>query len=193
MRSPLLAVALLGLLAACNEAPPPADADVAPPPRAGAQAAAGEPAPPASAPPGVVADTAEFPAFTGTAVDGAPYDLATHRGKWVVVNFWATWCRPCLEEMPELSALHTMRETIEVVGLAYEDISLADMQAFLQERPVSYPVVILDPFAPPGDFATPRGLPMTYLIDPQGRVAQRFLGPVTAQDIELAVAAAGQG
>lgn len=183
IRSPALVLAALALLAACSQAPsPPADAPVAAP------APATEPAPATGS--GVVAETAQFPAFTGTAVDGTAYDLAAHRGRWVVVNFWATWCRPCLEEMPELSALHTMRETIEVVGLAYEDITQADMQAFLQERPVSYPVVILDPFAPPGDFATPRGLPMTYLIDPQGRVAQRFLGPVTAQDIELAVAAA---
>ena len=186
MRSPALALALLGLLAACGgDAPPPSPAEATPP-------ATAEP-PPASGSPGVVAETAEFPAFTGTAVDGTRYDLAAHRGRWVVVNFWATWCKPCLEEMPELSALHTMRETIEVVGLAYEDITPADMQAFLQQRPVSYPVVILDPYAPPGDFATPRGLPMTYLVDPQGRVARRFLGPVTAQDIELAVAAAGPG
>lgn len=185
--SPLLALALLALLGACGrDAPTPgAAAGSAPPPAA-------EEAPPAFEDPGVVEQTAEFPRFTGTTVDGTPYDLGAHRGKWVVVNFWATWCKPCLEEMPELSALHTMREEIEVVGLAYEDITLADMQAFLQQRPVSYPIVILDPFAPPGDFATPRGLPMTYLIAPDGRVARRFLGPVTAQDIELA-AASGTG
>jgi len=189
--SPVLALALLGLLSACErQAPAPADE-----PASGTPAAASEPAVPdaGSGTSGVVEETAEFPAFAGTAVTGAPYDLAAHRGKWVVVNFWATWCKPCLHEMPELSALHTMREEIEVVGLAYEDIDTAGMQAFLQERPVSYPIVILDPYAPPGDFATPRGLPMTYLIDPDGRVAQRFLGPITAQDIELAVAGTEPG
>jgi thiol-disulfide isomerase/thioredoxin len=141
--------------------------------------------------PGVVDRTAEVPRFSATAVDGRLYDLAAHRGRWVVVNFWATWCAPCLKEMPELAALHTMREEIEVVGLAYEDITVDDMQAFLLDHPVSYPIVILDPMSPPQDFATPRGLPTTYLLAPDGKVARHFLGPVTAYDIETAVEAGG--
>ena len=109
------------------------------------------------------------------AVDGSDYDLAAHRGKWVVVNFWATWCAPCRKEMPELSALHAMRSNIEVVGLAYEDIEVPEMQSFLTKHPVTYPIVIVDPFDPPADFATPRGLPLTHLLDPQGKLAHTFL------------------
>ena len=86
--------------------------------------------------------------------------------------------------MPELSALHSMRDNIRVVGLAYEETTPEALQAFLAERPVTYPVVIADPYAPPADFATPRGLPMTFLINPQGRVVHHFLGPVTAAQIE---------
>jgi len=132
-----------------------------------------------------------LPSLQVKTIDGAPYDLAAHRGKWVVVNFWATWCAPCLKEMPELSALDAMREHIEVIGLAYEEIEPAEMKAFLQKHPVVYPVAILDVNAPPADFATPRGLPMTYLIAPDGKVAKQFLGPVTAKDIDAAIAAAG--
>ena len=126
----------------------------------------------------------EIPTLRVATVDGKPYDLAAHRGHWVVVNFWATWCAPCLKEMPELSALDAMRENIEVIGLAYEDIEAADMQAFLKKHPVVYPIAIVDVYNPPADFATPRGLPMTYLIAPDGKVAKQFLGPVTAKDIE---------
>lgn len=161
------------------------------------EVAAGQPAatPPvqaevAATAPGVAATTVEFPALKLDAVDGSTYELASRRGKWVVVNFWATWCAPCIKEMPELSALDQKRDDLEVVGLAYEEIDAPAMREFLKTRPVVYPVAILDVYNPPADFATPRGLPMTYLIAPDGKVAKQFLGPVTAEEIETAVAAA---
>lgn len=133
----------------------------------------------------------DIPALSLPTMDGRIYDLADHRGKWVVVNFWATWCAPCLKEMPELSALDAMREHIEVIGLAYEEIDAVAMRDFLKVHPVVYPVAIVDTYNPPQDFDTPRGLPMTYLIAPDGKVAKKILGPVTAQDIEAAIDAAG--
>lgn len=180
MRFAKLSTLVLSLslsLTACRPSPSPEPAP-APPPAPAATTA-------------VVERTAEVPVFSATTVDGGHFDLAAHRGSWVVVNFWATWCAPCLKEMPELSALHAMREQVQVVGLAYEDISAEDMRAFLQERPVAYPIVIVDPMEPPRDFAVPRGLPTTYLIAPDGKVARQFLGPVTAHDLESAIAAAG--
>ncbi len=163
--------------------------------------AAAPAADPASSPPGpanAVQDKGagprvepEIPTLKLPALDGSTYDLSARRGQWVVVNFWATWCAPCLKEMPELSALDAMREHVEVVGLAYEDIEPDDMRAFLEKHPVVYPIVLLDVYDPPADFATPRGLPMTYLIDPDGKVAKKFLGPVTAAEVEAAIAAAG--
>lgn len=124
-------------------------------------------------------------------LDGEQYDLADHRGKWVVVNFWATWCAPCLKELPELSALDAEHEHVEVVGLAYEEIEPADLRKFLEQNPVSYPIAIVDVNQPPAAFATPRGLPMTYLIAPDGTVAEKFLGPVTAEQIASEIAQAG--
>ncbi|TYT23163.1 redoxin domain-containing protein [Luteimonas viscosa] len=179
------------LLAACQ---PAADqpAEPASPPADGTPATTGaDPAQPDAAEDAEQAPRPEEPGLQVATIDGGQYDLAEHRGKWVVVNFWATWCSPCLKEMPELSALHTMREHITVVGLAYEEIDVPSMQSFLAEHPVAYPIAIIDVYAPPADFETPRGLPMTYLIAPDGKVARQFLGPVTAKEIETAIASNG--
>lgn len=147
--------------------------------------------PHASTPPRPVAAAAGTPSLRVATVDGKSFDLARERGHWVVVNFWATWCGPCLKEMPELSALAAMRQHVEVIGLDYEDIQPADLRAFLQKHPVVYPVAIVDVYNPPKDFDPPRGLPTTYLIGPDGKVAKHFLGPVTARDIDDAISAAG--
>lgn len=135
------------------------------------------------------------PALQVTLVDGTRWDLAAQRGKWVVVNFWATWCGPCLQEMPELTRL-AARDDVDVIGLAYEDIDVNAMQAFLAEHRPGYPIAIVDSLNPPPDFDTPRGLPMTVLIAPDGRIAKKVLGPVTIAAVDEAMAryrATGQG
>ena len=170
-------------VAACKPEAQPLPA-AAPPAAVGATPAAPEPAAPASA-------TATQPTLRVATIDGNTFDLAEQRGKWTVVNFWATWCGPCIKEMPELSALDAMREHIVVVGLAYEDTTVEDMQAFLKQRPVVYPIALVDVYDPPADFETPRGLPMTYLIAPDGKVSKKYTGPVTALQIETDIAAAG--
>ncbi|WP_425493703.1 TlpA family protein disulfide reductase [Noviluteimonas lactosilytica] len=182
-----LAVIAAMAVAACKREPatPAPEATPAPAPAATAQA-------PASA--ATVARpsaTKDVPSLSLATVDGKQFNLADHRGRWVVVNFWATWCGPCLKEMPALSALDTMREHIDVVGLAYEDTTPEEMQAFLIKHPVSYPIAMVDVYDPPKDFETPAGLPTTYLIGPDGRVAKRFIGPVEPHDIEKAIADAG--
>jgi len=123
-----------------------------------------------------------------------PWNLLDHRGKWVVVNFWATWCTPCLAEIPDLAQFDAARADVDVIGLAYEEIEHADMVAFLAKRPIPYPIAVLDVYAPPPDFETPRGLPMTYLIAPDGKVAKTFLGPVTSAELaKLIDGGAGEG
>lgn len=178
MRMAPLRLAPLLLLAACSRSPEPAVT-------AAPQAAATQ------APAAVEADVGARPALRVTTLDGAVYDLAAQRGKWVVVNYWATWCGPCLKEMPELSALAAMRPHIAVLGLVYEDTSEDELRAFLRQHPVAYPVARVDIYAPPPAFGAPRGLPASWLIGPDGRVVRKYVGPVTARMLEDDIAAAG--
>jgi thiol-disulfide isomerase/thioredoxin len=116
-----------------------------------------------------------------TTLDGKSFDLAAQRGHWVIVNFWATWCVPCIKEMPDISHFVATHKNVRAIGLAYEDSEVADIKAFLRKRPVVYPIAQVTLDKPPADFDQPRGLPTTWLIDPQGRVAAHIVGPVTAE------------
>lgn len=123
-------------------------------------------------------------------LDGSKFDLAAQRGKWVVVNYWATWCAPCIKEIPELSELAD-RDDVEVLGLDFEEIERADLDAFLARHPPRYAIAPVDVYDPPTAFPVPRGLPMTWLVDRDGVVAHGFVGPVTRVEIEQAMVDAG--
>lgn len=127
------------------------------------------------------------PAIRVTTLDGKPYDLATERGHWVIVNFWATWCIPCVAEMPELSRYVAAHKNVRAIGLAYEDSEPADIKAFLAKHPVVYPVAQVTLDKPVKDFDEPLGLPTTYLIAPDGTVAAHFLGPIDAAKLDAAI------
>lgn len=177
------------LLGACQPAAEPADDRAAasaveavePELAAGAESAAADAVPAEITHPTLVVDT----------LDHGRFDLSAQRGQWVVVNFWATWCKPCIKEIPDLSAFDASRDDVQVIGLAYEEIEIADLREFLARHPAGYPIAVLDVYDPPADFDTPRGLPMTYLIDPEGRIARKFLGPITSDDLAEAIAAQG--
>jgi thiol-disulfide isomerase/thioredoxin len=136
------------------------------------------------------AATATKPALKVTTLEGKTFDLAAQSGKWVIVNYWATWCTPCLKELPDISAyVSAHKETVAAIGLAFEDSDKADIEKFLNGHPLSFPVAQVDVIAPPKDFDTPKGLPNTYVIAPDGHVAKAFLGPITAKDLDAVIGA----
>ena len=136
----------------------------------------------------VLADAAK-PSLSIATLDGKTFDLTAQKGKWVIVNFWATWCSPCIKEMPDISAFVAAHRDVAAIGLAWEDTDKAEIEAFAKAHPTSYPLAQVDLDHPPADFDTPRGLPQTYLIAPDGRVAKAFTGPLTGDDLAKAIAA----
>lgn len=127
------------------------------------------------------------PSLKVTTLDGKPYDLAAQRGHWVIVNFWATWCVPCIKELPEISQFVKSHPDIRAIGIAYDDTDPADIRAFLDKHPVSFPVAQVTMDKPLTDFDEPRGLPTTYLIGPDGKVAKHFMGPITPAALSAAI------
>jgi len=111
--------------------------------------------------------------------EGSPLALSGFAGKPLVLNFWATWCPPCVEEMPELSELHRELSArgLQTLGIAID--SAAKVAEFALKRPVSYPLAVAGMGGTElvRQFGNPTGaLPFTILIDRQGRIAHRILG-----------------
>ena len=122
--------------------------------------------------------------FELAGLDGQTYRLSSYRGdQWVVVNYWATWCAPCRKEIPDLSQLHDSRDDVTVLGLAFEEATVDEFEAFLKDYPASYPILVVDTFNPPESLGAPRALPTTYLINPEGLSVEVWLGPVTSEMI----------
>ena len=127
--------------------------------------------------------TLKVQAFRFQDTDGKIHTLADYKGRWVIVNFWATWCPPCLEEIPDLIALYEERDDVMVIGVAMEFTDPGVVMAFAQSMSITYPTVLgsrriasqLD------DISL---LPSTYFFDPEGRPAARQRGIVTRESIE---------
>jgi thiol-disulfide isomerase/thioredoxin len=120
------------------------------------------------------------PQFTGVLLDGGNFDLAQLRGQWLILNFWATWCVPCRQEMPELQALY------EDTGIMVVGVNLAEgadtVAAWLSDYQISYPIV-LDPAAEIFDLYRIMGQPTTFVINPDGLIVEMILGATNAESL----------
>jgi len=119
----------------------------------------------------------DMPGFNLTALDGRPIRSSDLKGKVVVLNFWATWCGPCKEEMPALDRLRKRFDSQEVAVLTVTTDAQRDGIAdFLKQLGLSLPV-LLDESREVSDVFTVRGLPTTFVIGKDGKMVGRAVGP----------------
>jgi thiol-disulfide isomerase/thioredoxin len=116
---------------------------------------------------------------------GRTHKLSDYRGKWVVVNYWATWCPPCLEEIPELEIFHSNHKDKDavVLGVNMEDIGEQVLSQFIADQYISYPILRTMP-ARSSELGRIGGMPTSYLVNPAGEVVARQVGSVSAADLE---------
>ncbi len=134
------------------------------------------------------------PPLQGTTIDGQPFELSRFEGRWVLVNFFATWCVPCRQEHGEIIRFHRQHQQLgdaEVVGVVYDDSAQA-VRDFRRQHGGLWPMV-LDPDGRIAlDFGV-SGVPESYLVTPDGRVAAKVVGGVRAAALDNVLARASGG
>ena len=119
----------------------------------------------------------EAPSFSLTALDGSVVDDAALTGKHWIVNFWATWCPPCIEEMP---AMNAAREALDPASIGMLAVNVGEspkaIEAFLEEVPIDFPVLLGDGALTLPDWGA-SALPTTLVVDADGRVILEAVGP----------------
>lgn len=180
----LAAVALLVCAAGCRgesratHAPPAAAPPASVLPTAGATAGA-------ETPPRVMA-----PLWTLPDLFGQPVSLASFRGRVVLLNFWATWCPPCREEIPDLvrlDAAYRARDVV-IIGVAVDAGSSRAVQSFADGYGMTYPIVLGS--IPVAQRYRVAGIPASFLLDRQGRVVKRWDGPYPLESFASSIEAA---
>lgn len=113
--------------------------------------------------------------------------MKDYLGKWVVINYWAKWCKPCLKEMPDLQALYQLHKNkVVVLGVSFDQLTNNELNTISQSMNITYPLVSTFPIA---NYGVRRltVLPITFIINPKGKLVQTLQGPQTKQQFAKAV------
>lgn len=116
-------------------------------------------------------------------LQGRTHRLSDYRGKWVLVNYWATWCPPCLAEIPELNSLQNAHKDIVVIGIAMDYSSAKQVADFVKKHAIPYPIVLGNRkvVAQIGELDV---LPTSYLYSPAGEQVSAQAGEVSRESVE---------
>ena len=124
--------------------------------------------------------------FTLTDTEGSVFTEKNTRGKYLVVNFWATWCTPCLKEIPAFVEFYNKNSNhVEILGLDYEPVNLPVINEFVERFSINYPIIL---YTDTNDseyskFGEIVGMPTTLIYSPDGELIRTFMGEVTIEDL----------
>jgi thiol-disulfide isomerase/thioredoxin len=114
-------------------------------------------------------------------------NLKDLQGQWLVINYWAVWCKPCIEEIPELNSFaHQYSQQVRVFGVNFDGISGKELSAASTLLGIDFPTLATDPASQLG-YERPSVLPTTIVINPQGQLHKILLGPQTAASLSQAI------
>jgi thiol-disulfide isomerase/thioredoxin len=106
------------------------------------------------------------------------------QGQWVVINYWAIWCKPCIKEIPELNALDKL-PGVTVLGVNYDGVAAQEREQQIQQLGIAFDVLATDPATELG-ISRPEVLPTTLILDPAGKLRDTLVGPQTLASLAQA-------
>ena len=112
-------------------------------------------------------------------------DLDRLRGQWVVINYWAQWCKPCIKEIPELNTLDQKYPQVTVLGVNYDGATGEELEVQLAKLGIGFATLTTDPAAQLGA-PRPVVLPTTLILDPAGQLSATLVGPQTLASLAQA-------
>jgi len=124
--------------------------------------------------------------FTLTDNEGNIFTEKNTRGKYLVVNFWATWCTPCLKEIPAFVEFYKENsDHVEILGLDFEPVNLPVINEFVERFSINYPIVLYTHIndSEYTNFGEIVGMPTTLIYSPEGELLQTFMGEITVEDL----------
>ncbi len=120
-------------------------------------------------------------------LSGNHISLSSLKGRWVLINYWASWCHPCIEEIPELNHFYQQfkNHDIKVFGVNYDGLSVQEQKELIKELGIQYPNLRGDP-AKTLSLGDIRGVPVTFIINPQGHLHKTLYGPQSVASLKRA-------
>lgn len=138
--------------------------------------------------PGKIRDVGPSPVpdLTLETMEGKTINLTEQKGRTLLINFWATWCAPCREEIPDLKTLHSelKSEGLTVIGVALDRQGREVVAPFVKKQSINYPIVIDTDGTIEAELGPIPGLPTTLLVTPDGQITKRVLGIFPTEDMK---------